>query len=557
VPAASIQSLVVVSAPSLDTLPVGTVVGGRYRIERALGSGGFGAVFAATDQNTRTTVALKVLDTRALEGIGGDERFRREADLARRVQHPGLVRVLDEGRDGNGLPFIAFELLEGRSLADEITRWGALPPKRVAAIAGEILEALEAAHRAGIVHRDLKPSNVFLLQGNDQVKVLDFGIAKSTNPHTVAGLTRDGIALGTPLYMAPEQLMGQPSASSDLFALGVVMLEMLLGRPPYSDAVSAMEVVRDRLGQQPLPIPNDLQHTPLGAIIAQATQGKPEQRFASARQMADALRAALPSMPDNVVSAPVHAEPVAYASTQLAPAPVGPPVAPMPPAAPAISAHVPMHPHAAYPPPPMYAPPPPPRSGTSGAWLVVVGLSVVVLCGGIAGAMYMFMARDGRRDAREERREKREERQRETSDKEEPAPSASTGSVVPTEEKPTAEVRVRDCEGAALATQPKLRNNLTAIGWKPTGDLLFCAGDMVNFRCKGPGGNGVTATSPDGKEGSVVPIRFDSPDAIRSYVESEKQNSEDELTLAVGRRAVLRVDMPAAEADKLLDRLCR
>src|SRR5690606_14832919 len=144
---------------------LGSLVANRYRLDKVLGEGGFGAVYVAT-RNDGTQVALKVLFQDALGRVGGDDRFHREAELARRLDHPNVVKVLDEGIDAQGTRFIAFELLRGRSLADEIGRWGAMPPGRVAHIALGVLDALEVAHGIGIIHRDLKPANVFLLDGS-------------------------------------------------------------------------------------------------------------------------------------------------------------------------------------------------------------------------------------------------------------------------------------------------------------------------------------------------------------------------------------------------------
>ena len=275
-----------------ETLPLGSQVAERFRLDRLLGSGGFGAVFAATTSDTGERVALKVLDNRVLEHVGGEQRFLREAELARRLEHPNVVRVLDDGVAEDGTRFIAFELLEGRSVADEVDRWGPMQAGKAVRITLEVLEALGAAHGLGIVHRDLKPANVYLLDGSDQVKVLDFGIAKSTNPNTMAGLTQEGMMLGTPMFMAPEQMTGaEIRPATDLFAVGMLMLEMLLGQHPYPASITALELVRRRFAGEPVPIVEAIAQSTLGPVIARATNLKQEQRFQTAREMAEALEA--------------------------------------------------------------------------------------------------------------------------------------------------------------------------------------------------------------------------------------------------------------------------
>src|SRR5262245_57203157 len=166
-----------------DALPFGPgdAVAGRYRIDALLGRGGFGVVYSATQLPIGRPVALKMLLAEALAEADGVIRFRREAELAQRLSHPNTVRLYDFGETEQGLPFIAWELLRGRSLEAILMEDGALPPVRVARIAGQVLKALMEAHALGVVHRDVKPSNVFLSDFSgerDFVKVLDFGIAK-------------------------------------------------------------------------------------------------------------------------------------------------------------------------------------------------------------------------------------------------------------------------------------------------------------------------------------------------------------------------------------------
>jgi serine/threonine protein kinase len=273
---------------------------GGYRVESTIGRGSFGTVYAAVRVADGARAALKVMSGRVLEHTGGTDRFRREADLSRRLTHPNIVRVLDAGVDGS-LLYTAFELLLGRAVEEEMERGGPMPVRRAAFILSEVLAGLGEAHRVGIIHRDIKPANLFLatsLSGPEQVKVLDFGVAKSTNPNTAAGLTRDGMALGTPAYMAPEQLAGNPlTAATDLFALGLVAAELLLGRFVYGPEVSALQILNERLSGRRPPIPTSVLDGPLGAIIARATAPDPTQRMQSAAEMRTAVLAVHASLP--------------------------------------------------------------------------------------------------------------------------------------------------------------------------------------------------------------------------------------------------------------------
>ncbi len=292
-----------------STIPLGSVVAERYRLDRLIGRGGFGAVFAAADLRLPRSVALKILSSAAMAEAGGEARFRREADLASRISHPGAVRVLDSGSDPRGLHFIAFELYDGRSVDAVIHGEGPLSPKRAAAIAIDTLAALEEAHAAGVIHRDIKPANIFLVRAarssgaegvteavsGEAVKVLDFGIAKSLKPNTM-GLTREGTSMGTPIYMAPEQITGQPLGPfSDLYSVGLVLAEMLLGASPYGPSPSAVAVVAERIEGKPVPFPTDLTQSPLGPVLLRAT-APVKLRYARASEMRQALLALLPTL---------------------------------------------------------------------------------------------------------------------------------------------------------------------------------------------------------------------------------------------------------------------
>jgi eukaryotic-like serine/threonine-protein kinase len=220
------------------------LLGGRYRLARRMAAGGMGQVWEAEDTVLHRTVAVKVLS----EGLSSDpnsaERFRREARAAAGLAHPNVASVFDYGED-DGTQFIVMELVDGETLADRIGRVGRLDPAEAARVAGRIAAALEVAHGAGIVHRDVKPGNV-MLTPEGEVKVLDFGIAAAAG----SNLTATGFTIGTAAYLSPEQAAGERATpASDVYALGVVLYEMLAGRPPFTGetpvAVAAAHVSRE------------------------------------------------------------------------------------------------------------------------------------------------------------------------------------------------------------------------------------------------------------------------------------------------------------------------
>ncbi len=218
---------------------VGLVIDNRYRIRRRIGEGGMGTVYAAEHVDIGKSVAVKILRRQ----FSGDkqlvERFRREARAASRVGHPHIIEVTDFGTTEDGCAYFVMEHLEGLDLADVLVREGALEPARASRIAIQICQALRAAHQEGIIHRDLKPENVFLVARDGQAdfaKVLDFGIARNMSPDA-SRLTNPGMTMGTPEYMAPEQMMGRPADSrTDIYALGALMYEMVIGTAPFRAA---------------------------------------------------------------------------------------------------------------------------------------------------------------------------------------------------------------------------------------------------------------------------------------------------------------------------------
>ena len=399
----------------------GQIVAGRYRIEALIGQGGFGAVYRATQVNLGRTVALKVVLPELLSQDDGLARFRREAQLAQRLTHPNTVRIYDSGESEGGAPFIVWEYLEGRSLDAALREEGALAPARVARIAAQILKSLMEAHGLGILHRDIKPANVFLARvpGEvDFVKVLDFGIAKSTRSGTLAQLTQAGQTVGTPSYMAPEQVLGdEVSCASDLYALGLLMAEALSGRRVY-DSPSGVEVCMQQISEQPVPLPEAALRSALGPVIARATQKKPAMRYASAGEMLadlerlDPARTAAASAPPMTPAPLLGAGAVtgAYANTMLGATPqtgpaafaqtravATPPGGPMPPAQGAF-AHQPTAVAPAYgmasAPPPAPAPAEPSRAGL----LVGLGVGGVGAAAAVVGVLYATGNLGGRPD---------------------------------------------------------------------------------------------------------------------------------------------------------------
>jgi serine/threonine-protein kinase len=219
------------------TLEVGTVVDGKYRLVRLLGEGGMGVVWVAEHAFLNKHVAVKLLRPELCDQNDIVARFTQEAQTTSRLEHENIVRVMDFGRTADGRLYLVMEMLEGHPLSEEMHETPKLQVDRAVFVARQMLTGLEAAHRAGVVHRDLKPENVFLVarpDGTEQVKLVDFGIAKLRKDASVK-LTSTGMVLGTPMYMAPEQARGAPDLDQrvDIHATGVMLYEMLAGRPPY------------------------------------------------------------------------------------------------------------------------------------------------------------------------------------------------------------------------------------------------------------------------------------------------------------------------------------
>ncbi|HET7542999.1 MAG TPA: protein kinase [Polyangiaceae bacterium] len=226
----------------------GQVLAGKYRVERVLGSGGMGVVVAAWHLELEQRVAVKFLHPLALERADTAERFRREARSAAKIRSEHVARVIDVGIMEGGIPYMVMEYLEGHDLSDEMSKVGMLPIEDAVDFILQAIEALAEAHAAGIVHRDLKPANLFIASrpdGTRIVKVLDFGISKSLlgGSSSELSLTRTSVLIGSPLYMSPEQMRSAKDVDTrtDIWSLGVILYEMLTGRPPYTgDSIPAL-----------------------------------------------------------------------------------------------------------------------------------------------------------------------------------------------------------------------------------------------------------------------------------------------------------------------------
>ena len=266
------------------------VYSGRYELHSRLGRGGMAEVFLARDQLLDRPVAVKVM----FQEFAGDpsfvERFRREAQAAANLNHPNVVGVYDWGEE-DGTYFIVMEYVDGRSLADILRSEGPLHPDRAADLATDIADALGLAHRNGMVHRDVKPGNV--LVGKDgQVKVADFGIARAFAGGTDSELTQAGTVMGTATYFSPEQAQGKPvDPRSDLYALGVVLYEMVAGQPPFTGE-SPVAIAYQHVREQPVPITDLNPQIPpeIDAITGKLLQKDPSLRYPSAADLRADLR---------------------------------------------------------------------------------------------------------------------------------------------------------------------------------------------------------------------------------------------------------------------------
>ncbi|MEP6653015.1 MAG: serine/threonine-protein kinase [Myxococcales bacterium] len=278
---------------------VGTTIAGRYFLRRLCGEGAMGRVYEGHHVEIGRRVAIKILHSNFRNTADVVERFRREARAASRIGHPNIVDVTDSGTTPDGAFFFVMEYLDGVDLEQVITREGALPVERALRLAAQVCRALVAAHTAGIIHRDLKPANVMLVRHRDEedfVKVLDFGISKHSDldidPRGKnVGLTRPDAAVGTPIYMAPEQVAGYPSdGRTDVYAVGELLFEMLTGRQPFSGN-DIIAVFNNKANEDPPPVRSLRPEVPeaIERMLVRAMSRLPAERQSTMAELKDEI----------------------------------------------------------------------------------------------------------------------------------------------------------------------------------------------------------------------------------------------------------------------------
>lgn len=285
---------------SVTEFSEGQTLRGKYQILAKLGQGGMGTVYKVRHLHFDEICALKVVGSHLTEDPGFLQRFRAEALVMRRLRHPNAVRVQDFDETEDGRPFMVMEYIEGQSLDKAMATEPPFHPRRAVRIASQICAALGEAHQLGIIHRDIKPANILLARtatGGEEVKVLDFGVAKVKESSTLmlgASLTRTGFVVGTPEYMSPEQARGcrgeEMDGRTDLYSLGIVLYEMLTGRLPYSADTPVMMLMAhvQSVPVDPRTLRADLP-PPLVSLVLRALEKDPAQRFPSAEAMREAL----------------------------------------------------------------------------------------------------------------------------------------------------------------------------------------------------------------------------------------------------------------------------
>ncbi|MBM7113797.1 serine/threonine-protein kinase [Archangium primigenium] len=293
------------SAPADAADPlVGRVLNDKFRIVEVLGAGGMGRVYKAVQSPLERLVALKVLNPQYSEGKdpGFQKRFFMEAAVTSKLRHPNTVTIFDYGKTDDGVLYIAMEYLEGQTLANLLANAGALPWIRALNVVQQVARSLREAHKVGLIHRDLKPANIMILSQEDDhdlVKVLDFGLVKSFLPDRAppqdVEITQAGVILGSPLYMAPEQARNSADPRSDVYSLGVVMYQMMLGRPPFV-APQGIDVIFKHINEAPPSfssvwathdVPRDVE-----ALVMRCLSKRPEDRLQSMDEVLDAIRRA-------------------------------------------------------------------------------------------------------------------------------------------------------------------------------------------------------------------------------------------------------------------------
>ncbi len=321
----------------VESLPL--IIEGKYRLEQLIAHGGMGSVYRATHLSLERAVAIKILRAEFLADATARERFNREARAAARLKHPNIVAVYDSGHLPNGSAYLVMELIEGRSLREEMrahaARLGQMRPERAVAILSQVCAGIEAAHRQGIIHRDLKPDNVMIEtastysgESTERVLVLDFGIAKLAIPEngeqTWKGLTDENMVVGTPKYISPEQCTGQHvDARSDVYSLGVLLYEMLAGHAPFAGENTSVVLLK-HLQEPPAPLRRFVSgiRPQLEQVVLRSLAKQPQHRFQSAAEFAGALFAAVASSAPSNPELSLLAEPEENTMTAPRPASV-------------------------------------------------------------------------------------------------------------------------------------------------------------------------------------------------------------------------------------------
>lgn len=272
----------------------GRVIDDRYRLIRKVGHGGMGEVYEAEQLSTGKRVAIKLLHGERAGDPTVQARLEREAETTSRIEHQNVVRIEDFGHDADGSLYMAMEWLDGETLEDRLER-DTLALDETVAIVHQICAGLEAAHDIDLIHRDLKPANVFLVRGGEELRVVlvDFGIAKLIGDDARSALTEQGTFVGTPYYVPPEQALGDPvDRRADVYSLGAMLYEMIAGRPPY-EASSVMGVLQQHIEARPKPpssfVDPNAAAPGLDAVVLRCLSKRPEDRFASAAAVAEAL----------------------------------------------------------------------------------------------------------------------------------------------------------------------------------------------------------------------------------------------------------------------------
>ena len=273
----------------METRLIGKIISRRFRVEDVIGRGGMAIVYRAFDLKTHQTVAFKVLREEYEEDPEYKERFKREAEVCRKLGHPNIVNLIDAG-DVGGVSYIAMEYVDGQTLKELINQSGSIPQEDAVRYTLQILAALGHAHQRGIIHRDVKPQNV-MISRSGQIKVGDFGIAGMADTKT---LTTDGNVMGSVHYFSPEQAKGmKATTASDLYSVGVILYEMLTGHVPF-EGETAVSVAMMHLMEEPKPVEQQAKVSPAVAMIVRRSLKKlPQERYQSADAMARDLRRAL------------------------------------------------------------------------------------------------------------------------------------------------------------------------------------------------------------------------------------------------------------------------